>query len=90
MSNKKICFWHLYPFSLRIRINADLEKHGKARKQSPVSRNALVKIPYFFLKGALSGLRQFLAIESSFKIMKNAFYFNSKALFVLKIFRILS
>ena len=41
-------------------------------------------------KGALSGLRQFLATESPLKMMKNAFYFTSKALFVLKIFKILS
>ena len=30
-----------------------------------------------FLKGALSGLRQFLATESPLKMMKNAFYFTS-------------
>ena len=42
------------------------------------------------LKGALSGLRQFLATESPLKMMKNAFYFTSKALFVLKIFKFLS
>ena len=42
------------------------------------------------IKGALSGLRQFLAIESPLKMMKNAFYFTSKALFVLKIFKFLS
>ena len=42
------------------------------------------------LKGALSGLRKFLAIESPLKLMKNAFYFISKALFVLKIFKFLS
>ena len=42
------------------------------------------------LKGALSGLRQFLATESSLKMMKNAFYFTSKALFVLKIFKFFS
>ena len=41
-------------------------------------------------KGALSGLRQFLAIESPVKTMKNAFYFTSKALLVLNIFKILS
>ena len=34
----------------------------------------------FYFKGALSGLRQFLAIESPLKIMKIAFYFTSKAL----------
>ena len=42
------------------------------------------------VKGALSGLRQFFATESPLKMMKNAFYFTSKALFVLKIFRFLS
>ena len=39
--------------------------------------------------GALSGLRQFLAIGSPFKIMKTAFYFTSKTLVVLKIFKFL-
>ena len=42
------------------------------------------------LKGALSGLRQFVATESSLKMMENAFYFTSKAFFVLKIFKFLS
>ena len=37
------------------------------------------------MKDALSGLRQFLAIESPLKINKNAFYFSLKALFTLKI-----
>ena len=44
----------------------------------------------FKLKGALSGLRQFMATESRLKTMKNTFYFTSKALFVLKIFKFLS
>ena len=39
----------------------------------------------YYFKGALSGLWQFLAIESPLKVVKNAFYFTSKALFVLKI-----
>ena len=42
------------------------------------------------IKGALSDLRQFLATESPLKMMDNAFYFTSKALFVLKIFKFLS
>ena len=42
------------------------------------------------VKDALSGLRQPLATESPLKMMKNAFYFTSKALFVLKIFKFLS
>ena len=41
-------------------------------------------------KGALQGLRQFLITESPLKMMKNAFYFTLKALFVLKIFKFLS
>ena len=41
-------------------------------------------------KGALQGLRQFLATESLLKMMKNAFYFTLKALFVLKIIKFLS
>ena len=42
------------------------------------------------LKGTLSGLRQFLRNGSPLKMMKNAFYFTLKALFVLKIFTFLS
>ena len=36
------------------------------------------------IKGALSGLRQFLAFECALKMMKNAFCFTVKARFVLK------
>ena len=42
------------------------------------------------LKGAVSGLRQFLATGSPLKKMKNAFYFTSKAPFVLKICKFFS
>ena len=45
---------------------------------------------YEIIQGALSGLRQLLATENPLKMMKNAFYFTSKALFVLKIFKFLS
>ena len=41
------------------------------------------------VKGALSGLKQFLSNENPLKMMKNAFYFILKALFVLKIFEFL-
>ena len=44
----------------------------------------------FKVKGALSGLRQILATESPLKMMKNAFYFSSKALLVLEISKFLS
>ena len=43
-----------------------------------------------YIKGALSGLRQFLTTESPLKMMKNAFYFILKVLFVLKTFKFLS
>ena len=39
---------------------------------------------------ALSGLRQFSVAEIPLKMMQNAFYFTSKALFVLKIFKFFS
>ena len=42
------------------------------------------------VKGALSGLKQFLASENPLKMMKNAFYFTLKALSVFKIFKFLS
>ena len=41
-------------------------------------------------KGRLYGPRQFLITESLLKMIKNAFYFTLKALFVLKIFKLLS
>ena len=41
-------------------------------------------------KCALSGQGQFLATESPLKIMENVFYFTLKALFVTKMFQILS
>ena len=42
------------------------------------------------VKGAFSGLRQFLASESTLKIRKNTFYFTLKVLFVRKISKFLS
>ena len=50
----------------------------------------ILSTPDTILKGVLLGLRRFLATEIPLKIMKNAFYFTSKALFVLKIFKCLS
>ena len=59
----------------------------------PLSQNYKERVQRFsFLaqhhfKGTLSGLRQFSTAESALKMMKNAFYFTSKALFILKIFK---
>ena len=41
------------------------------------------------LKGALSGIRQFLATESHLKMIKNDFYFTLRAVFALRIFKFL-
>ena len=43
----------------------------------------------YMIKGAFSEMREFLATQSPFKMMKNA-YSTSKALLVLKIFKLLS
>ena len=65
-----------------------------------VCRSVIKSVKYYFswllsyfsstVKGALAGLRQFLTTGSSLKMMKNTFYFSLKALFVLKIFKLLS
>ena len=49
-----------------------------------------IDILVIILKNVLSGLRQFLVTESLLKVMKNAFYFMLRALFVLKILKYLS
>ena len=49
------------------------------------------KLPiHKFVKGALSGLRPFLATESSLKTTKHAFNFTLKTLCVIRIFKFLS
>ena len=52
--------------------------------------NCFLKLGNRIFKGILSGLRQFLAAESPLKVMKNVFYFISKARFVLKMFKFFS
>ena len=47
-----------------------------------------INLQEMFIKGTLSGLRQSLVIETPLKTMKNAFHFTSKALFVLKMFKV--
>ena len=42
------------------------------------------------LNSTLTGLRQVLATESPLQMMKNAFYFNLEAFFILQIFKFLS
>ena len=55
-----------------------------------MNKKNIINEKCFCIKGALSGLREFLATESPLKMMKNAFYFTSIALSVLKIFKFFS
>ena len=59
-------------------------------KEQSYGGRGLIFFKKHTIKGALSDLRQFLAIGSPLKMVKNGFYFTSKALLVLKIFRFLS
>ena len=66
------------------------EESFELRRGSSNGRSSYRESIFDNFKGALSGLRPFLAAESPLKMMKNAFYFTSKTLFVLKIFKFLS
>ena len=77
----------------------NFESHiGSLCRKADQKISALARLKNYFtsdqrnllLKGALSRLRQFVATVSPLKMMKNVFYFTSKALFVLKIFKFLS
>ena len=57
-------------------------------KVSSLESSSLLKKDFF--KGALEGLIQLLATKSPLKMIKNAFYFTLKALFVAKLFIFLS
>ena len=86
-----------------VKENPDRKK--KKKKKKSVAKIIFVKmkilaivvlltmtrnIVEYIFKGTLSDLRQFLTNEIPLKMMKNAFYFTLKALFILKIFKILS
>ena len=58
--------------------------HDKTKNAHSISKQS------YKLKDALSGLKQFLATENTLEMMKKAFYFTSKPLLVLKIFKFLS
>ena len=57
--------------------------------KEPAYLNRFLELTNWDFKGALSGVRQFLATESPLKIMKNGFYFTSKRIFALRIFKFL-
>ena len=70
---------------------SEINKFKKSTYLSKNNKNTLKNAGFKGnFKGALSGQKQFLATEIPLKMIKNAFYFISKTLFVLKIFKFLS
>ena len=87
MYYKKESLWHEYfPNMSRHDVNSILCYVSKCNS-THLHRAVFIKL-VSLIKGTLSGLRQFLATKSPLKIMKNALYFTSKALFILKIFKV--
>ena len=76
------------------RIREKLKKTQKQTKNSMCMLFSTKKVHHISSFGpcdvkTLSSLRQFLAIESPLKMMRNAFYFTLKAVFILEIFQFL-
>ena len=80
----------LYKYLTLISKNVYIDKLNYIVDKYNKTYHRKIKTNPVDIKGALSGLRQFLTTESPLKMMKNVFYFTSKALFVLKIFKFLS
>ena len=84
MSYGKMSDFVLFPlltFTLVIKLkNFDFESHWNIFWSKKWCRIWIcpAKQRLIWFKGAFSGLRQFLAIESPLKMMKNPFYFTSK------------
>ena len=70
------------------RINTGVRRKKEIQKSR--TSKVTVRDPTRKVQDALSGLTPFLATGSPFKMMKNALYFNSKTISVLKIFKFLS
>ena len=67
---------------------SDIDKLGYQAQHAKPKCGCIRELHSF--EGPHMGVRQFLRNESCLKIMKNAFYFMLKALFVLEIFTFLS
>ena len=72
-----------------VNINFERRNLTFAQKNGP-SPDDFGEIFAFNLKAHSQVWYNFLTNENPLKLMKNAFYFTSKALFVLKIFKFLS
>ena len=80
-AGRKYHFFNLFQFLFRRLSHSLCLSFSQFRNKKLITR---------LFKGVLSSLRQFLATESPLKMMKNAFYFTLKVLFVLKISKFLS
>ena len=100
MGKRTVRFMTLYAIPTLF-LPKTVVKHSKFKSQNVIHLlkcriygeppyNAKAKKIRARFKGALEGLRQLLITESPLKMMKNAFYFTLKALFVVKIFKFLS
>ena len=65
----------------------EISRNFKFKNSRKGNKRIMKKIINDTIKGEFSGLRQNLATESPLKMMKNAFHFTLKSLFVLKIFK---
>ena len=93
----KICIVDIF---LKRFINQQSQKISKPYYYVPWNGSLLkffwnyTKVLFYLIantdKRAASGVRQFVTTEHPLKIMKNYFYFTLKALFVFKIFELLS
>ena len=93
----KICIVDIF---LKRFINQQSQKISKPYYYVPLNGSLLkffwnyTKVLFYLIantdKRAASGVRQFVTTEHPLKIMKNCFYFTLKALFVFKIFELLS
>ena len=92
-----IFFKKFYEKSIEdLKINSNWKFQTRATMSYKMAFKVFVKIqkspPLIanIVKSSVSGLTRFLATKSPWKVMKNAFYFIWKALFVLKISKFLS
>ena len=84
-----VTLWLFLDFSRVLRISCSSSNQTLFIYEITGSYWNPTKVFLLEFKGALSDLRRFLATENPLKMLKNAFYFTLKALFVLKIIKFL-
>ena len=87
-----ICMIYMYVKEACLKVIFAMFYFCHLNYSSNIVKNIFNSISIYFWKkiSLFKDLRQFLITEIPLKMMKNAFYFTLKALFVLKIFKFLS